>query len=200
MSDIGILGGSFDPIHNGHLSIAKAALKECGLRRIILMPAKVSPFKVGHKMASSEDRVNMANLVAKKNENFIVSTIEAFDQRISYTYETMEILSKEYEDDNIFFIMGTDSFLSIKGWYNWEKLVEEYPIIVGVRPGYKDEETRILKEEIETNFDAKIRILSNKEKDISSTEIRQMIRDGKDISGLVPYEIKRYIYEHGLYI
>lgn len=151
-------------------------------------------------MASSQDRVNMAELIARKNSNFIVSTIEAFDDRISYTYETMEILSKEFPDDEIFFIMGTDSFLSIKGWYNWEDFVSKYAIIIGVRPGYKDQETMDMKAELEDKYNAKIRILNNTEKDISSTEIRNMIRDGESIKGLVPYEIERYIYEHGLYL
>lgn len=200
MSKIGIFGGSFDPIHNGHLSIAKAALKECDLRHVILMPTKVSPFKVGHKMASSQDRVSMAELIANKNSDFVVSTIEAFDDRISYTYETMELFTNEYPDDDIYFIMGTDSFLSIKGWYKWEALVRKYAIIIGVRPGYKEHEMLELKNELEKNYDAEIHVLSNTEKDISSTEIRNMIRKGESITGLVPYEIERYIYEHRLYL
>ena len=113
MSEIGILGGTFDPFHFGHLSIAEAAIKEFDLSEVILLPTKVQPFKIGREMASEEDRVNMVRLIAKKNKQFRVSTIEAYGQRVSYTYKTLKLLQKEYPDDKFYFILGTDSFLTL---------------------------------------------------------------------------------------
>ena len=199
MGHIGILGGSFDPFHYGHLSIAKAALKECGLSQIVLMPTKVQPFKLGKKRASEEDRVNMVRLIAKKNENFAVSTIEAFSQEVSYTYKTLQALSEEYGREKLHFIMGTDSFLSIETWYKGEDLLKEYSFIVGVRPGYKENETEEKMQYYKEKYGTKVRILHNRVLEVSSTEIKERIRDGRSIREFVPYEIERYIDEHGLY-
>ena len=102
MSEIGILGGTFDPFHFGHLSIAEAAIKEFDLSEVILLPTKVQPFKIGREMASEEDRVNMVRLIAKENKQFRVSTIEAYGQRVSYTYKTLKLLQKEYPDDKFY--------------------------------------------------------------------------------------------------
>ncbi len=199
MSGIGILGGSFDPFHYGHLSIAKAALKECGLSKIILLPTKVQPFKLGKKRASEMDRVNMVRLIAKHNENFTVSTIEAFSEEVSYTYKTLQILSKEYGQDNIHFILGTDSFLSIESWFKGEELLRTYSFIVGVRPGYKESETEEKMQYFRETYGTRVKILHNRVLEVSSTEIKENIRQGKSIRKHVPYEIERYINEHGIY-
>ena len=92
MSDIGILGGTFDPFHNGHLSIADTAVKDAGLKKVILMPARVSPFKIGREMASDVDRLNMVKLGAKGYNGLEVSTIELNSDGVSYTYKTLSIL------------------------------------------------------------------------------------------------------------
>lgn len=199
MSDIGILGGSFDPFHNGHLSIAKAAMRECGLAKIILLPARVQPFKVGRHMASEEDRVNMVSLIARRNQNFAVSTAEAFSEEISYTYKTLQTLKEQYPKDRLHFILGTDSFLSLESWYKGEELLREFPFIVGVRPGYKESETAEMVEKMRRTYDAKIKILHNRILEVSSTEIKENIKAGKPIRDLVPFPIERYIHEHGLY-
>lgn len=199
MSEIGILGGSFDPFHNGHLSIAKAAMKECGLAKVILLPTRVQPFKVGRKMAAEEDRVNMVKLIAQKNQNFAVSTMEAFGKEVSYTYDTLKALSREYPNDRFHFILGTDSFLSLEDWYKGRQLLSDFAFIVGVRPGYKESETLEKVKTFQEHYGAKIRILHNRIIEVSSTEIKENIKGGRDIRQMVPYEIERYIHEHGLY-
>jgi len=199
MGEIGILGGSFDPFHYGHLSIAKAALKECGLSQIILLPTKVQPFKLGKKRASEEDRVNMVRLIAKRNENFAVSTIEAFSQEVSYTYKTLQVLSAQYGQEKLHFILGTDSFLSIESWYKGEELLRTYSFIVGVRPGYKESETAEKVQYFKEKYNTRVKILHNRVLEVSSTEIKENIMQGKSIRRWVPYEIERYIDEHGLY-
>lgn len=199
MKKIGVLGGTFDPFHYGHLSIAKAALKEFHLDGICLLPNFVQPFKVGRKITSPYHRVNMVNLIAEKYPEFRTLSREAFSDEISYTYKTMKGLQDENPDCIFSFILGTDSFLSILSWYEAEKLIKEFPVIVGERPGYKEEETTELAAKLEKEYDGKIGILNNNILEISSTEIKEKIKKGLSISKMVPPEIERYIIEHGLY-
>ena len=199
MGDIGILGGSFDPFHNGHLSIAKAAMHECGLAQILLLPAKVQPFKIGREMASEEDRVAMVRLIARQNQNFIVSTVEAYSEEVSYTYKTLRTLKTQYPNDRLHFILGTDAFLSLESWYQGRALLQEFPFIVGVRPGYKVSETEMTVERFRRDYDARIKILHNRILEVSSTEIKENIKAGKSIRALVPVPVERYIHEHRLY-
>ncbi len=199
MDRIGILGGTFDPFHIGHLSIARAAMEECALHQIVLLPAKVQPFKLGHKMAAEEDRVNMVRLIAEENAGFSVSTAEAYSSGISYTYKTLKTLEKSYEGARLYFILGTDSFLSLENWYRGEDLLREFAFIVGIRPGYKEGETAEKAEILRNRYGTEIVLLHNRTVNISSTEIKKNIKRGKSIRQLVPFSIERYIYEHGLY-
>ncbi len=199
MSEIGILGGTFDPFHFGHLSIAEAAIKEFDLSEVILLPAKVQPFKIGREMASEEDRVNMVRLIAEENKQLRVSTIEAYSQRISYTYKTLKLLQEEYPDDKFYFILGTDSFLTLEEWYKGEELLQEFAFIIGVRPGYKISEMEAMTKKLRERYNAEIKMLHNEIVEVSSTEIKNNIRSGKSIKSLVPLQIERYIDEHGLY-
>lgn len=199
MSEIGILGGTFDPFHFGHLSIAEAAIEEFDLSEVILLPTKVQPFKIGREMASEEDRVNMVRLIAEENRKLRVSTIEAFSQRVSYTYKTLKLLQKEYPDDKFYFILGTDSFLTLEEWYKGKELLREFAFIIGIRPGYKISETENTAKRLKEKYNAEIRMLHNEIVEVSSTEIKNNIRSGQSIENLVPTQIERYIDEHGLY-
>lgn len=199
MSKIGILGGTFDPFHLGHLSIAREAMKECALSQIVILPAKVQPFKLGRKMADEEDRVRMASLVAGENQGFTVSTLEAYSQEISYTYKTMRALQEQYAGHKLYFIMGTDSFLSLENWYKGEELLRSFSFIVGIRPGYKESETAEKSAVLREKYGAEIVLLHNQTIEVSSTEIKRSIKEGKSISHLVPFSIERYIHERGLY-
>lgn len=199
MKKIGILGGSFDPFHNGHLAIGNAALEECGLDKIILLPTNVQPFKIGQERASNEHRINMTNLIAHENKNFVVSTVEAESSEISYTYNTMQHLSAEFPNCELCFIVGTDSFLGLESWYRHEELLSEGSFIIGIRPGYKETETENKAAYYRDKYNTKIQILHNQILQISSTEIKQNIKNGESINLLVPDSIERYIYEHKLY-
>jgi len=200
MREIGILGGTFDPFHNGHLSIARAAKDEYDLSEMILMPARISPFKLGKKVTNEEQRVEMLRLVASENPGFSVSVIEAESERVSYTYDTLTLLKNSYGDDvKLFFIIGTDSLLSMETWYKGKRLLREFQFIVGSRPGYKEEETLDRVDYYGDRYGTEVRLMTNDRVDISSTEIKNIIKSGGSITGLVPDCIERYIYEHGLY-
>ena len=199
MNEIGILGGSFDPFHLGHLSIAEAAIEELNLTKVILIPTKVSPFKLGKKMASEKDRVAMTRLAAQEDEKFEVSTIETDRSSVSYTYKTLELLKKSMENTKIWFMMGTDSFVSLESWYKGQELLEVYSFAVAARPGFDVSVVEYKAEKYRVKYGAEVRILHNRMLDISSTEIKEAIKEGRSIEGYVPQRIERYIDEHGLY-
>jgi nicotinate-nucleotide adenylyltransferase len=199
MNSLGILGGSFDPFHLGHLSIAEAALEELSLDKVLLMPAKVSPFKVGRKMASEEDRINMTRCAVENHPGLDVTTIETDASRVSYTFETMKALEELFPDFRIWFIMGSDSMLQLETWYKGEELLRKYTFVLAPRPGYDMTEVEQKIHYYSETYGTEIRVLHNELRDISSTEIKERIRRGDSISHLVPKEVRQYIYEHGIY-
>ena len=199
MSDIGILGGTFDPIHLGHLCIAEASLKSGGMSRIILMPAKVSPFKVGREMASEEDRLAMAALTAEKDPAIEVSRLEIDMEGVSYTFRTLTMLHKLHPYEQYWLIMGSDQFLNLESWYKGKDILEEFQVILAPRPGYRMDELEEKIQRYTSVFGTAVRVVQNDMLDISSTQIKQEIRAGKSLEGLVIPEVEQYINEHGLY-
>ena len=184
MSKIGVLGGTFDPIHNGHVALGLAAMEEVELDKLIVMPAHIQPFKQHKKIAQDVHRLAMAQLAFKGREGVEVSDYELTKGDISYSYDTMAYLKTLYPYDELYFVMGTDSFLKVDRWYKGESLLEEFSFIVSSRPGYP-----------EKVLEAKIRFL---EEDYG-TEIREAALFGESISHLVPKPVEDYIYENGLY-
>lgn len=199
MSNIGILGGSFDPLHNGHMALAQAAIDNCKINKIIFLPARIQPFKIGRVMAGREDRINMIKIAIEGYPEFELSRKEIDDNHISYTYNTLRKFKKIYPDDQLFFIVGTDSFLSLDKWYNGIPLLREFSFIIGDRPGYREEEKIQKLRYYKEMYGTKIILLKNEMLDISSTEIKDSIKNNIDISHLVPPNVERYIYEHRLY-
>ncbi|MDD7511430.1 MAG: nicotinate-nucleotide adenylyltransferase [Peptostreptococcaceae bacterium] len=199
MSRLGILGGTFDPFHKGHESIGLHALEEGDLDYLYLLPANVSPFKIGKKMAPEEDRIAMLKAYCRSREEFQLSTLEIDTDKVSYTYETMEQLKTLRPDDELFFIMGTDSFLSLEKWYKGKELLESTSIIVGKRNGINDDDLEKLVQHYEKAYNADILIMKNSILEISSTEIKKNISKGESIGHLVPKVIEEYIEKYGLY-
>lgn len=199
MNRIGILGGTFDPFHYGHLSIAKAAAEEFNLEKIILLPTKVQPFKIGREITDKEHRLNMAKIIAATNKNFIISAFEINNDEVSYTYNTLIGLRKEFPTGKLYFIMGADSFLSLETWYKGVDLLKEFSFIIAFRPGYDTGKILEKIKEMELKYGADISLLHNQVLDISSTEIKSRVRKSESIEDFVPFEIAEYINEHKLY-
>lgn len=200
MKRIGIFGGSFDPIHSGHLAIALQALDEAGLDKVIFMPARVSPFKLDRNPVDGKMRFEMIRESIAGINGLEVSDYEINLNEVSYTVYTLRHLKKVYGDDTIiYFMTGTDAFLTLDKWYMADEMLGSYNFIIGVRPGYKDKELDDKIVEIQRKFPCDIIKLHNKEHDISSSEIRERVVKGLDIKGLVPDAAERYINEQGLY-
>ena len=196
---VGVLGGTFDPIHIGHVALGQAAIKEAGLAKLIVMPAYIQPFKQGKRVTDDEHRLAMARLAFADVPRTEVSTFEINRMRVSYTYDTLTAIQKELPDKEIFFITGADSFLEIDSWYKGVDLLEHFSFIVSIRPGCQEEELERKICEYRTKYGTNVIKLAAQMPDISATEIREKYRDGASATGLVPETVERYITEHGLY-
>ena len=200
MRRIGIFGGSFDPVHLGHIGLAKDAAKLAGLEKVVLIPAKLQPFKLDKKVTAGEDRLKMLQLAAEGDDALEVSDYELTRDGISYTYLTMRAMKERYgSDTKLYFITGTDSFLNIDKWMNAEELLSSYSFLVGTRPGYKDRELEEYIERISCDYNTEVKHIDNIQVDVSSTEIRERIENGISAADLIPSEVERYIREKGLY-
>ncbi len=201
MKKIGIMGGSFDPCHRGHINLALDAARQANLTKVILMPARVQPFKIDTKTAGNNHRLNMLKAAVENIAELEVSDWEMRQEELSYTYLTMREAKRQAGDETqVFFISGTDSFLEISRWKNSEELISENRFIVGVRPGYREDELEAEIKRLSELYGTEIIKIDNRRFHISSTEIRERLRDGKDISDLVTPGVERYIKENGLYI
>ena len=187
---IGIFGGSFSPIHNGHLQIAEDCLIEMGLDKIIFLPNSKPPHKNVEKF-SFENRVKMLKLAIEDNEKFEISLVEEDFSKTHYSYNTM----KENfcnDKDKFYFIMGDDEFLNISSWYEYEKFLEITSVIVFLRKYNLDFILDKNKDLIE-KYD--INIVKNSVISISSTDIRNRMNEKKSIKYLIPKKVCKYIYE-----
>ncbi len=200
MKKIGIMGGSFDPVHYGHIYLARQAKEEVGLDKVLFMPVKLQPFKMNKKLTDSYFRVKMLELAIEGMEGFEISKAEIERDEISYTIDTLNEMKEYYGDESkIYFILGTDSFIMANKWKNSEKLLSEYSFILGTRPGYKESELQGCIEYNQKKYNTDIRRISNPQLLLSSTEIRKKIKNGEKLDNLLPKAVERYIKDNGLY-
>ncbi|MEA4922081.1 MAG: nicotinate-nucleotide adenylyltransferase [Eubacteriaceae bacterium] len=200
MKKIGIIGGTFDPVHRGHISLAMDALRQAGLDEVMLMPAKLQPFKLNKDISSAEDRIEMLKLATEYQKGLTVSTVEMDMEGVSYTQRTLDKIRKDMGGRaELYFITGTDTYLKLGIWKDADKLLKENSFIVGERPGCGGRELRRCIREYEKEFGTKTLIIDNKRLDISATAIRKRVIAGEPVNDLVPEGVERYIYEHGLY-
>lgn len=193
----GIIGGTFNPIHNGHLYMAYEAKESLHLDNMIIIPNYLPP----HKAAEERDPVdalNMLNLVFQGKDDFIISTYELEKKGLSYTYETLEYFTKIRPDDEFYFIIGEDSYVDFSAWKNPERILELAKIVVFERKFY-GEAQRARAHEFIANLGYEEILLDSLIMEISSSDIRSRVMKGKEIGFLVPKEIKEYIMEKGLY-
>ena len=197
---IGIFGGSFDPVHLGHTGLAKDALEQAGLDKVVLIPAKLQPFKLDKKLASGTDRVSMLKLAVKDLKNVEISTYELDNDGISYTYLTLRAMQEKYgREAELFFITGTDAFLKIDLWKNAEEILSRYSFIIGTRPGYKKQELDEFIIKIKDKYGTDVINIDNTQIDVSSTEIRDLLDKNMSTEGLISADVERYIKDNGLY-
>ncbi|MDO5022333.1 MAG: nicotinate (nicotinamide) nucleotide adenylyltransferase [Eubacteriales bacterium] len=193
---LGILGGTFDPIHLGHIRMAEIALEELNLNKLYMLPSGDPPHKI--KESSATHRYNMTVLACKKNERLFVSKLEIDRKGISYTLDTLVEIKKLFPKEPIMLIVGSDSLHSFPSWHEPKKIAALCSMAVVLRNEESSDLQPVL-ENLKENFNLKAQVFKQKGLNISSTQIRKLIHQSKDISPFLPKEVYQYIQENRLY-
>ncbi|MCL2010669.1 MAG: nicotinate-nucleotide adenylyltransferase [Synergistaceae bacterium] len=189
------MGGTFDPIHYGHLLAAEECRRQLGLDRVVFVPSGIPPHKDG-SVASSEDRYAMTLLATAEVREFSVSRTEIDRPRPSHTVDTLEEFLRDCPaESEFFFITGLDALLGIDTWKEYARLPSLCTLVSTTRPGYSAPDVDSLPDGIRLG----LKLLEIPRLDISSTDIRSRVRDGKGIRFLVPHLVEKYIEHCGLY-
>ena len=194
----GIFGGAFNPVHLGHIGLAKNYLSALSLDRIIFIPTSVAPHKSSEEFASNEHRINMLSLALEGESSFEISDIEFKREGKSYTFDTLCELKKQYPEDEFYLIMGSDQFLYFNNWYKAEEIASLATLCTAARneQDFKKlldfkSENGYLKNAVITDFDVF---------EISSSALRDMIKNRKNIEKYVSKAVADYIKENNLYV
>ena len=201
MSRIGIMGGTFNPIHTGHLLLAEHALEEASLDQVWMIPTGCSYLKrkEGIDILPAVERYKMVCLAIEGNERLRCLDIEIRRPGNSYSYETMEWLHREYPEDVFFFICGADCLFTMENWKCADRLFASCEILAAVRGDADVKSMRAKIAELEDRFAAKIELLSFRRVEISSSEIRNRRKEGRSVRYLVPETVRDYMEKKGLY-
>lgn len=196
---IGILGGTFNPIHNGHLKLAEAAYREYKLDHVLFMPSGISYLKSGTGVLDSRLRCRMTELAISDIEHFVLDDREVRRPGNSYTCDTIRELTAENPDDEFFYITGADTLLSINRWKDIDVIFSGCTMLVAWRDDTCMEEMEAAADILRRSYNAHIEYLKAPRYDLSSTDIRNLCREQKSIAGLVPDSVLEYIIGNGLY-
>ncbi len=198
--NIGVLGGTFDPIHNGHMAVAEATRAELNLAEVLFVPAGQPWLKGKKPILSAEHRVQMTRLAIAGTPYFKLSTVEVDRDGPSYTVDTMAELQTRFgAEDELFFIIGSDSVSQLPHWRDPERLIQLCRLVAVPRPGYVLPALDSL-DKIFPGLSGRMIVLDRPEVDISATEVRRRVARGLPIDGLVPEPVARYIRQHKLYL
>lgn len=190
----GILGGSFNPPHKGHLNIAVKCAEYCGFDRVLIIPSNIAPHKSSAAYVSGEDRLNMCK-IAFSSPLFEVSSMEIDRGDTSYTVDTLRELKEKYPDDDLYFIIGSDMFETFTQWYLWDEILNLCTLCVaarvhGFKPDFSPYSDRQRKKIIYAEYEPL---------ELSSTELRARLKSNFDCESLLDEGVEKYIKEHKLY-
>ena len=199
MRKIGILGGSFDPIHQGHLNIARSAYREFALDEVWFIPAGHSPNKEEAEMTPAQVRAEMTQATIKNDASFKLSRIEIESSGTSYTYKTLQHLKEQFPEDQFFFIMGADSLDYFDKWRHPEIICQNATVLAAVRDTLELPQIEGKIRRIKALFPAEIYPLAGGRTDVSSTAIRAQIRMTGECPAMLPGEVWELIKRYHLY-
>ena len=195
---MGIMGGTLDPVHNGHLEIAQAVRRELGLDGVLLLPAGDPPHK--NRETDKWDRLEMARRAAAVCPGLSVSDMEVFREGTTFTVDTLTELSEAHPQTEWVYIIGADTLNVLESWRRFGRVAELCEFAAVGRPGVDGSKAQRHAERLRRDFGAKITILNVNGPDVSSTEIRQRVAEGSSIGEMVPEGVAAYIRERGLYL
>lgn len=200
MNRTGIMGGTFNPIHIGHLIIAQKAREQFKLDKVLFMPCGVPHLKDSKDILPKTVRTELTQLAIMDNPFFELSTIEVDKKGVTYTYETLAQLKRENADTEYYFIMGADSLWTIEKWKEPEKIFADCHILAAVRNGHSLKEMEAQTAYLKGKYGADISILKYNGIEISSTMIRSMLAKGESVRSYVPEQVYNYIMQNRLFI
>jgi nicotinate-nucleotide adenylyltransferase len=199
MSKIGIMGGTFNPIHMAHLILAESAYEQLQLDKILIMPSKKPPHKLHEPIVSDYHRKEMVKLAIEGNPHFELSSMELDREGITYTADTLQQLTNDYPKNEYYFILGWDSLEQIEKWRNPDTIFKLAHIVATGRYHSSKDEIEEQIHHLENIYHGKIHLLEIPNIDLSSEMLREYVKMGKSIRNYVPEPVEQYIREQGLY-
>ena len=199
MRKVGIMGGTFDPIHIGHLILGENAYLQFGLDKVVFMPSGNPPHKKDRDGGTDLQRMDMVKLAIASNTHFEISDIEMNEEGYTYTYRTLEKLVKEHPDTEYYFIIGADSLFYFDTWKNPQRIADACTLVVATRNHTSDEKLDEKIEFVRKLFNAKIEKLDTENIDCSSSQIRSWIKEGHTVKYYVPDTVINYIHTYHVY-
>ena len=196
---VGIMGGTFNPIHLGHLIIAEAAYEAFDLDEVLFVPSGISYMKDQSEILDAKKRVHMTGLAIEDNPHFALSTIEIDRDGNSYSYETLETLRKQNPNTEYFFLVGADTLFALETWKHPEILLPSCTILVAVRDGVPVDEMKKQAKYLEDKFGGCIELLITPNIEISSTDIRKKLAEGRNVKYFLPDTVLDFINKYELY-
>lgn len=200
MARIGIMGGTFNPIHLAHLSMAEQAYRQANLCKVLFMPSKNPPHKTDVKIASEKHRETMIRLAIEGISYFEFSDFEFKREGMTYSAQTLALLHKQFKEDEFFFIMGADSLFYIEEWYCPEELMKLATILPVGRSGSDELCMEKHASKLRNKYGAKIQIIKMNHMNISSSDIRRRIANGESVKNYLTDSVWRYIQKTGCYL
>ncbi len=198
---IGIMGGTFDPIHMGHLILAEEAYEQLGLDCVWFMPNGSPPHKPERAGGASDwQRLAMTRLAVEDNPHFSVCDIEMESEGVHYSYHTLEMLRERYPGDEFHFIIGADSLFTFESWKEPERICRACILSAGVRDHASFEQMEKQAEVLRRTYQARIELLRTWNVDISSSDIREKMQKRQSVRYYVPEEVRKYILENRIYL
>ncbi|MFH1746020.1 MAG: nicotinate-nucleotide adenylyltransferase [Planctomycetota bacterium] len=198
-----LFGGSFDPIHVGHLIVSRFVAEQLEIDRVVLIPGANPPHKLNQVLAPAEDRLAMCRLAVADDPSFAVSDWEIRQGSITYTLHTVRhFLRSDPANTELYWLVGMDSLVELGTWYRVGELVELCTVVTAGRPGFEEPDLSGLAGPLSAEQIERLRrsVVESPLVDVSSTDIRQRVRAGKSIRYLVPEAVRAYVGECGLYV
>ena len=196
---LGIFGGTFDPIHIGHLVVAQVALEEANLDQVLFVPAAVNPLKVGRRVTPGEHRFEMVQLAIEEHPQFSATDWEVRRPGPSFTVDTLEYIKEQHPADELFFIIGADNLQILPKWKQIDRIVELAEILALTRPGYDLKESGETVLALFPDICKRIQYVEMPGLEISSTWIRERLGKNRSVNHLLPPKVIRYSEENKLY-
>lgn len=197
---LGLFGGSFDPIHRGHIEPVQAARTALGLDRVIYLPTAVPPHKPGRVLAPAHARYAMVEMALLDEEGLYASTFELTLGRPAYTIETLERFREAMPGADLHLLIGGDSYADLDHWVRWREIVDAARLVVLTRPGWTLEEASLSPELADLAQSGRVVFLGQPPVDVSSTRLREMFARGEQPpAGTVPDSVVRYVHKYDLY-